>query len=208
MSTRKEDGREGRLSAIELVAILAIVALVCTVPVAAAKQALLTKTQLCQQHLRKIHMAQAMYAADNDGWLAPKIFMLNGYLGYKTAAIPAVTGCPAVPDKLKRKVYYGAEYGKNGYMFLERRRISSSGNPRERRNKLAYYEKPEQTMMYIDFPPEPKGGLGAVLSKDKWIRNGDEAAFRHHGKVNCMFLDGHVVELEPGFATSRTFWGY
>ncbi len=167
------------------------------------------ETRQCIDNLRRIRQAQMIYAAENNGYLALEIFQLQPLLGFKTSAIPEATGCPAVPETQKRKTFYGTEYGKNMYLFTPKK--FWQGNPDEpsaTRNQLNLQKTPEKTMIYMDFPPEPDGGLGAVHPGAAFLKSKDPIAFRHEGKVNVLFLDGHVETLsEIDLNNSNGFWG-
>ena len=205
---KKNKSHVNLFSLVELVIIVSVLAVICTITVGAAKKRLLNKSDICKNHLRKICMAQTMYAADNNQRLAIKLHQLNSYLGYKKYDIPAVTGCPAVPKSLRRQRWYANGYGKNAYVFVERKKFAKGGNPKEIKNKFSCYKQQDKTMMYMDFPPEPKGGSGTIWASEKWIKNGDKTAFRHKGRANCLYFDGHVKALAPKFKAARIFWGY
>jgi prepilin-type processing-associated H-X9-DG protein len=165
-------------------------------------------TAVCQSNLGKIAAAQKMYAAENDGGMAPNIHMLNTYLGFKPYDIPAETGCPAVPPEQKRKVFYGAEYGKNAHILTKRSFISPGGNPDELRNSISLYPALDKTMIYMDFPPEPNGGLCAVWSGSFNTKEKEKQACRHEGKLNTVFLDAHTESYGPeDLPKDNDFWG-
>jgi len=164
---------------------------------AAAVRTAADKAQECLTHLKKIGMAQMMYASEYDDHLARNIFDLNTYLGFRAWDIPDVTGCPAVEPERKRKVFYGFEYGKNAYILCPKKILSSNSDSEDARNNMGLYTMPDKTMFYMDFPTQPNGGLGAVFISSPWINAKDPQAFRHEMKSNTLYIDGHATPLAP-----------
>ena len=191
---------------LELTVVMGILPLLGFITIATVTQKLDANAIACRGNLKKIHAAQMMYAAENSNHMARRLFDLNPYLGFKKTDIPAVTGCPAVPKKLRRKVFYAFEYGKNGMILSYRKNYSSSGDPKAINSLISLYKQPEKTMLYMDFPPEK--GLGAVFMSSKWLKKGDKLGFRHQNKSNVLYLDGHVQGLtKTEIPENKVFWG-
>jgi len=185
-----------KLSLAEASIVAAVFILTGCMVVAAAKTTANTSAQ-CQGNLRKIGMAQAMHAAEHGNRLELNLYDLNPYLGFAPTDIPAVTGCPAVPPERRRKVFYGFEYGKNGYVLCPQKVLSSNSTSEKAENHLSSYPSPGKTMLYLDFPPEPTGGLGAVFDSSPWLKAEDPKGFRHESRSDILFMDGHVAPLSP-----------
>jgi prepilin-type processing-associated H-X9-DG protein/prepilin-type N-terminal cleavage/methylation domain-containing protein len=181
---------------IELLVSIAIVALLAALifPVATQMQAA-GMNAACQQNLQQLGAATHLYLADNDDVMleqdsyAPNYWAwftyLQPYLGNRVKDRVSLS-CPAA-SALPAPTYTG--YGFNGNLDgLKATRFPSFSNV-----PLAWDD------VQID-PSISYNNYAGGWPYSQWAGGGSwyEFAFRHSGKCNLLFLDGHVESIVKG----------
>lgn len=174
-----------------------------------------SNTGKCVNNLRNIGVALHTYIAEHNGFYPPgrdnpppdNQFL---YVTLKRAGIETYTNkgetrrdagiwyCPSDKDRLD--VHSAKSYGVNQYLGAQ---IHSADTPAWKRKPIAAVN--QSRLMYLvdhDSGQKPKS-TGGNLSASSWplrkptsLNNppasGTQFEFRHEGKVNALFVDGHV----------------
>lgn len=206
----------------ELLAVIAVVAILAAVLFPAISNALkAARGAACHAKLRAIGPALHAYASDNNGllpwgysqYVGAWCNQLNSYLPGKSGG---KTNPYACPEELKAPTYTGgwilSSYGVN-LLFMP-----DQQNPANRRVPLLRLKRPSQQVVVMDIGANVNGNgdwgvyghpefTSTLYNSEPYAarpvpKGPDNSAtairWRHRGKANFLFLDGHVQALAPG----------
>lgn len=194
---------------VELLVVIAIIMLLLSILLPALRQVRSrAKEMQCSNNLKQIGFAALMYSGDHDGWIVPVTQQIDGdswwwmetLWPYATSSgsyhitgtpgagrLNGVFACPVedytvVKDPWNDNWWRGTHYGINYY-------ISADSAALKAKHKQLHSIKASHSNVY--FISDAHGGA--------LILYGTSAAncvpFRHNGKANMLFLDGHVKDL-------------
>jgi prepilin-type N-terminal cleavage/methylation domain-containing protein/prepilin-type processing-associated H-X9-DG protein len=204
---------------IELLVVIAIVGLLAALLLPALAGARETANRAaCASNLRNICLAVRMYAVKHDGWLPTAEplnreyphelhwFMNQTLLHSMNVEVrtdaegnligPPESGtvliCPSHRDprvwRNGTRLAYGLSYGMNGAFGL-------GGRPENvYQRRMSEFTDQSSVMLFMDSIGNHHGSPGIVLYHACPKDNFD---FRHRGRANAVFLDGHVEAIEP-----------
>lgn len=209
---------------LELLLVIAIIAVLSALILPAIQSARKKAKQAsCASNLRQLQMATIMYLTDNDWRMFPfaqndaegRLWYFGLETGYQVGApegtrpldktrarlypyIRSVGGielCPSLDYhsghfKLK---FEGASYGYGINFYLLNKPF-----PRQKDSQIALFADCAQVNTFQP-PASPSNPL---LEEFYYINSHEKTAhFRHNGKANVVFCDGHVEALEPSPAS-------
>ena len=184
----------------------------------------------CLSNLRQLSTATFLYCNDNDGYYPPASWdlpsaNLHRWHGvrnrqnepFKFQSSPLhrylkterIKACPTFASYLT-----GFEAGCGGYGYNEGYVGSGRGDPTDRSNRPAkrgMIRNPENTLLFADCAFFRKDGEGGKLIEYSFVTEpvfeawGNVAStptlhFRHSGKANVAWCDGHVSAEPMGFS--------
>lgn len=144
----------------------------------------------CVNNLKQIGLATMLYSNDNEGWLPESsgdgAYWYNGnrpnaigrYLKYETywPPYPGIAYCPAEMTRPEGQSQKAISYAMNYITLGSYDRVDS-------------LSQPSKVVFLIDSLPNQTTIRGVV-------DNLERLSYRHNGKANAWFLDGHVESLE------------
>lgn len=176
---------------------------------------------VCQNNLRQIGQATRLYSLDNDGFFPSSGSEadggdLTGNLGayVRRMSAPEIWVCPIHSGRPSESGYTssygyncqyllapGSDYPHTGYTGFDSAGVSQS-----------FLAHPSNTVLFLDHT-QPQGNeeLWSYVARpgERPILDGfGRPDFRHNGKANALFCDGHVRSVGPEFAQNAepTYW--
>ena len=169
----------------------------------------------CQSNLRQLALDAFMYINDNKGKIIPYVVSNNQYWPqlatppllnrnvWACHAFPRATGIPSANTS-----HYGINY--DGVAN------STNGNPLRR--SLGFFRKSETVIFFADtqdsFPLKPiygtsgftaaflrtyaatkQAAISPATKASTYLANNGRLDFRHAGRANVIYLDGHVGQV-------------
>jgi prepilin-type processing-associated H-X9-DG protein/prepilin-type N-terminal cleavage/methylation domain-containing protein len=215
--TRGSDGQRSSsgFTLIELLIVIAIIALLAAIlfPVFARARENARRTS-CASNLKQIGIAVQMYAQDNDermpsagsiGGSGDMIGILNPYT--KQALGQGIWRC-ASHAPFPSDGSWTSSYGYNWQYLFEQGASAAyphSGSYDGFYNggiTLAFLARPAETLSFID-QKATGANLWTYVNRpaESTIDDGfGRPDFRHNGRANVLFCDGHVKSMDPSFA--------
>lgn len=200
---------------VELLVVIAVIAILALLLMPVVKSSLLAaKSAKCKQNLKQLAAAYMSYASDHDGSVVTDgkspyewTRVIQPYLGYETFQISLVKEftCPAAPKRKDASYWqpdyagnvHGALYGLMGDGGASLGISAASTAPM----KLAGQERPSKVIAFLDWIPgwryARRYEFARVNDQDK------ERVFRHSGKLNAVFVDGHVETIDYPLPTNH-----
>ncbi|MDD2706691.1 MAG: type II secretion system protein [Verrucomicrobiae bacterium] len=174
------------------------------------------KSIQCINTLRQFHLAVLQYCQDNEEWLPPR-YDSDGYwwpqtlvrhnyiktkmhYGFYTLSNPNCNGIFACSSEKGVSAYDGTMTGWHGSHYGFNIYLNSTSAPGAKLCKLIDMQQVHSKYVLIG---DCSGSLRLGLS----IASGT-GAFRHHAKMNVVFMDGHCDSIEPSemLDSSNTIW--
>ncbi|MSR65596.1 MAG: prepilin-type N-terminal cleavage/methylation domain-containing protein [Verrucomicrobiae bacterium] len=215
---------------IELLIVVLIIALIASMLLPAINQAKQqAKLARCTTNLRQLGLAVRMYLDDSGGWFFKYQNPVSGgcywYFGYETSAslsapegqrqidvtkaklypyfrtIGGIELCPSFPYELSayKAKYKGASYGYGMNLRMDSAQESSWDN---RGGQLIWFADCAQVNT---FQP-PASPANPLFEEFYYVDPVSKLVhFRHNGRANALFCDGHVeaLSLYPGTLDTR-----
>lgn len=197
--------KQAAFSLVEMLVVVAIVALLALLSIPAIRKVFdVTQLAGCSSNMRQLHHAILQYAVDNDGALpwaykdgrgawsdagspVPPLPDLLGYAQYSITqrlTMKTVFRCPARKSGPLSSCDYAANASLMGFL--------SGTSTLYPFRKLGACTQPSSIILLADKNVE--GGMDA----NKWFDDqywpyAKVLVGRHSGRVNCLYLDGHLA---------------
>lgn len=199
-----------------LVVIGIIVILVALLFPATGKMLDFAKDVRCKQNLRQLSLAYLSYARDHDGSVVtdgtggyewPRL--LQPYLGYAnfTNNLPKILRCPMAPAR-PDALYWQPDYGGNVHGAVYGCADGSVPNSLglspaiTAPPKLVGQSHPSQVIAFLDWKPGTR-----FARRDNFVEMNTtlkDSFYRHNGKMNAIFVDGHIEAIPFPLSTNYT----
>lgn len=197
-------------SLVEMLLAIAIIAVLAAMVVVITRSAINNAHKVkCASNLRQVWFAYQGYLTDHAGeapreaystfpmWIynvMPYVMGDEFYTYYhEDKPLPLLT-CPAAHDDLQH--YYKSHYALNVNLLSY---YSSSREAFRTIRPMQTIGRPDRIMLAMDF----YGGRRQAGPQNLPINPADrEDTFRHNGKANALYLDGHVGELDASLSGS------
>ena len=220
MKSRKQTspGISVGFTLVELLVVVVIIAVLIALTFPAAGRFLLAgKDAKCKQNLRQLGVAYIAYANDHDGAVLTDgtgpyewTRVIQPYLGYQTfqSSLVKEFTCPAAPQR-PGALYWQPDYAGNVhgalYGLMGDGGVSLGVNAASTAFlKLPGQDHPAKVIAFLDWIP---GWRFARKYEFSMVNNSNQSmarVFRHSGKLNAVFMDGHLESLDHPIPTNST----
>ncbi len=186
---------------VELLTVIAIVGLLVaiTIPIVGLVRGNASATK-CKSNLRQLSTAYLLYAQDRKGNVltdSPWTNLLDPYLAraVTTDKLYDFYRCPVAAERPEAE-YYQPDYSANihGAVYAS----YAHGGPKAP-TKLNGISNPGRVFVFTDWLPRWRFAQVFDIPTANGARK--DEVFRHNGKVNVVFVDGHVQQLAWPFPT-------
>jgi prepilin-type N-terminal cleavage/methylation domain-containing protein/prepilin-type processing-associated H-X9-DG protein len=219
---------QGAFTLIELLTVIAIIGILAAILISTVSSVRSSaKRAVCVSNLRQLFASSMAFSADNKdflpqaAWNLPRNYLGNADLKYPSLidyGAEKIKTCPAAPELTLNG------YGMNSRLIPYNYYNESNWGPAQYRYyqhscfKWSSITQPSQTILFSDAgamtsnaafyyvaegpPMDQLTGIVEVEGKNAW---------RHGGKLNAVFCDGHVKSIatdDPNIAQSPYPWFY
>lgn len=224
-------------SLVELLVVVAILGVLSaiTLPVLARAREGAHAAQ-CVANLRQLAVANLVYSNDHGGRFSPASSLDNrtrwhgarasvsspfdpskGYLAPYLGADGRIKLCPSLASLLTRTGRQSFENGAGGYGYNQAYVGGSGGSP-DRPAHRDFVRNPSRTVLFTDAALAVAGGLQEYAFSEPYFAvapsgepNGfalqPSVHFRHGGRANVAWADGHVSSEKPNARSGPNFYG-
>ena len=190
---------------VELLVTIAVIALLVALLFPVGKRAIqAARDSQCKSNLKLLYSAYRSYSLDNNGdTLVDGTFpnewtrLVQPYIGhpYFTTKLPKRLFCP-VAKSIPNASFYQPDYAANvhGGVFDSTFQTTAA-------RKLAGQERPSQVIVFLDWIPGWRFARIFEVGQVNDPAQSKDRVFRHNGKLNAVFGDGHVESLSHPLPT-------
>ncbi len=227
--------RRAAFTLVELLVVMAIISTLAGILLPALTRARIqARSVACRSNLRQLYLATAMYCADNDGFYPPAswdIYSTNLHRWHGTRHSPGepfdfrksplrpylvdgrIKTCPAFARYNKGFEKGCGGYGYNGDYIGSSWGVANDGSKTPAKESLIH--DPSKTLLYADcaFLDGPNGHLieysfitAPVYEYWGGIDSTPSIHFRHAGRANVVWADGHATSEPMGFSANRPWY--
>ena len=195
---------------VEILVVVGIIALLAAISLAVfARVKNSARTTSCQSNLRQIGLAMQLYTADARGLypaysdVPPNCTWVDALLPYVKSG--EIFNCPAAPDEIYKpgcgvSESDGTELRDfNGSYVLnvpDAARTVSTNRVRFPDRFIVVFDGQSSSLQFAS----PNEGTGLIAPESQ------PGNFRHDGRLNALFADGHVRKLAAEKVSKRGFW--
>jgi len=186
---------------VELLTVIAIIGILVaiTLPVVGTMRSNARATK-CKSNLRQLATAYLLYAQDRNGKVltdSPWTNLLDPYLGraVTTGSLYDFYRCPSAEERPEAE-YYQPDYSANIHGAVHA--SYSHGGPKAP-TMLNGIANPSRVFAFTDWLPRWRFAQVFDIATANGARK--DEVFRHDGKVNVVFVDGHVQQVAWPFPT-------
>lgn len=217
---------EGAFSLLQLMVVMILIAVLSTLLFSVMRDGLESSRQAkCASQLRQIHLAMMNYGAEHRGRLSPYLVIQTGrahqywvallrpYLSLPATRLWAdntPTGVYACPSDRRPKGDYSADPAENGayglcglnglawgmWAYPDGRKLNTWSEG----VSLLSVKNPGKTVMLVEHEQ-------VFAATPQHLRT-SRFAFRHKGKINVIYFDGHIGAISKGEVpdANTSFW--
>jgi prepilin-type N-terminal cleavage/methylation domain-containing protein/prepilin-type processing-associated H-X9-DG protein len=190
---------------VELLVTILIIAVLAALLFPTSQWAIRTaQDSQCKQNLRQLFDAYRSYSLDNDGGTlldgaSPNEWtrLVQPYIGHPvfTSKLPELLYCPSAKSKPNAQ-FYQPDYAANIHGG-----VNDSSYMTTAPKKLVGQERPSQTIIFLDWIPGWRFARAFEIAQVNNPAQDKDRVFRHSGKLNAVFGDGHVEALSHPIPT-------
>lgn len=197
--------RPAGFTLVELLVTIMIIAILAALLFPVGKQAIrAAQDSKCKQNLRNLYDAYRSYSLDNDGdtlldgkspieWTR----LIQPYIGHPvfTSKLPKMLYCPSAKS-IPNAAFHQPDYAVNSHGGVHDSQYLTTGS-----KKLVGQERPSHTIVFLDWIPGWRFARAFELAQVNNPAQDKDRVFRHNGKLNAVFGDGHVESLSHPIPT-------
>ena len=193
-------------SLVEMLVTVAIIAILVALLFPTISAGLrIAKDTKCKQNLKQLNMAYLAFAQDNDGNVLSDVpvdwtRLIQPYIGYPNfiSTLPRILCCPSVTNR-PSALWWQPDYGGNLHGAIYSTNLVTTAG-----SKWLWQTHPGEVISFLDWIPGWRFARSFEFARVNDPGQDKSKVYRHNGKLNAVFLDGHIESIAYPISTVYT----